>query len=174
MSSSICTTLKRFGINLHFCQSLYYILRPPGLGDHPIKMYAVLSRVPVREHLISSICWGRSFVQRSLTEPCYNSLSRSRSFRNCHVALLLVLHVCYRVYGIFCLLWLVFFFNVIFPLSLCSLSSTHACMHVFFLRKISHPSIQPSIHSLFHLSTFLSNLPAGHEKNETVAVVCRE
>ena len=38
------------------------------------------------------------------------------------VALLLFLLVCYRVNGIFCLFWLVFFFNVIFPLSLCSLS----------------------------------------------------
>ena len=68
--------------------------------------------------------------------------------------------------------WLVFLFNVIFPHSLCSLS-LYAGMFFFFLRKISHPSMQPSIHSLFHLSTFLSNLPAGHEKNETVAVVCR-
>ena len=115
-------------------------------------MYAVLSRVPVREHLISSICWGRSFVQRSLTEPCYNSLSRSRSFRNCHVALLLVLHVCYRVNGIFCLFWLVFFFNVIFPLSLCSLSSTHACMHVFFWERLV---ILPSSHPFIHFSTYL-------------------
>ena len=52
-------------------------------------------------------------------------------------------------------------------------SNMHAGMF-FFVIKISYPSIQPSIHSLFHLATFLSNLPAGHEKNETVAVVCRE
>ena len=60
------------------------------------------------------------------------------------------------------------------------LYNMHACMGVFFFffffckERFSHPSIQPSIHSLFHLSTFLSNLPVGHEKNETVAVVCRE
>ena len=39
---------------------------------------------------------------------------------------------------------------------------------IFF--KISHSFIHSFIvHSLYHLSTFLSNLPAGHEKNEAVA-----
>ena len=63
MSNSLWTTLKRFGINLHFRQSLSSV--------HLIHDYPII--------------------------PCYCSLSRSRSFRNCHVTLLLLLHVCYRV-----------------------------------------------------------------------------
>ena len=41
-------------------------------------------------------------------------------------------------------------------------------MHVRF--KTTHSFIHSFIvHSLYHLSTFLSNLPAGHDKNEVVA-----
>ena len=45
-------------------------------------------------------------------------------------------------------------------------SNMHSYMHVFFFfkRKISHPSIQPSIHSLFHLSTFPYFLPQDIRK----------
>ena len=45
-------------------------------------------------------------------------------------------------------------------------------MHVSFFFKISHSPIYSFIvHSLnYHLSTFLSNLPAGHSKNEAVAI----
>ena len=47
-------------------------------------------------------------------------------------------------------------------------SNMYACLFFFF--KISHSSIHSFIvHSLCHLSTFRSNLPAGHEKNEAVA-----
>ena len=106
--------------------------RPPGPRLSHKNVCSFISRVPVREHLISSICWGRSFVQRSLTEPCYYSLPRSRSFRNCHVALLLFLHVCYRVNGIFCLFWLFFLmWFFLFP-SVHYHSNMHACMFFFF------------------------------------------
>ena len=40
----------------------------------------------------------------------------------------------------------------------------------FFFKLIIHPAIYPFVvHSLYHLSTFLSNLPAGHVKKEAVA-----
>ena len=66
----------------------------------------------------------------SVAEPCYNSFSRSRSFRNCRVALLL----CLFVTGlIVCLTG--FVFNVIFRFHFVHYhSNMHACM-LFFWKK---------------------------------------
>ena len=124
MCSSLWTTLKRFGINLHYRQSLYYILQSTWS----------------RRSSHKNVC---SFISSS-SKRTPNQFDLLRCI--CHVALLLFLHVCYRVNGIFCLFWLVFFFNVNFPLSLCSLS--------FFFYK-ERLVISPSSHPFIHFSTYL-------------------
>ena len=67
-----------------------------------------------------------------------------------------------------CLFFLMLFFA--FVLYIIILICMHAYFFLSFFFKISHSSIHYFIvHSLCHQSTFRSNLPARHEKNETVA-----
>ena len=59
-----------------------------------------------------------------------------------------------------------FVFNAIFPFHFVHYhpwSNMHACTFFFNERLVIHPAIHPFVvHLLYHLSTFLSNLNAGH------------
>ena len=93
----------------------------------------------------------------TLAEPCYYSLSRSRSFRNCRVALLLCLFAM-ELTVFFYLLWLALFLMLssAFILFIIILIFKHAR---FFKRKISHPSTihihSSSIHHTAYLPLYL-------------------
>ena len=157
MFNSVWTTLKRFGIDLYFHQSLYNILRPPcpRLSHKNVCSFILRScrRTPNQFDLLRQILclaflnW--TVLLLTFTLSFISELSRGFAA---------ILHVCYKVNGSFCLFWLVFFFNVIFPLSLCSLSFYIICMHacVFFFFFWERLVIHPSIHSLFLLSTLIS------------------
>ena len=101
----------------------------------------------------------------TLTEPCYYSLSRSRSFRNCRVALLLCQFVMELIVFL-CLFWLVLFLilSSAFILFILILICMHARFFFFEERLVIHPAIHSLVvHSLYHLPAFLSNLQTGHE-----------
>ena len=102
----------------------------------------------------------KQFVRLVITHFHVSNISEfSRGFSTMPVS--------FRVNGLSCLF--VCFLNVIFRFYFVHYyySNMHACK-LFF--KISHSSFHSFIvHSLYHLSTFLCNLPAGHSKNKAVA-----
>ena len=145
----VWTTLKKIGINLPISPSNPLFHR--SVRNYPIKKLFSAKRT-------------REKKRYTLTEPCYYSLPRSRSFRNCRVALLLCQFVM-ELIVFFCLFWLVLFLIlssafILFILIL-------ICMHARFFfeeRLVIHPAIHSFIvHSLYNLPAFLSNLQTGHE-----------
>ena len=146
-NSLVWTTLKKIGINL------------------PITPSNPLFRPRLSHKKIYSAKRTREKKRYTLAEPCYYSLSRSRSFRNCRVALLLCQFVL-ELKVFFCLFWLVLFLMLYsaFILSIVIL----ICVHARFLwRKISHPSCHPFIRRPFIIPPTrlsISNpVQTGHE-----------
>ena len=167
MSNSLWTTLKKIGINLPISPS-NPSFHPAG-HDYPIKKNVFSFTRNPYEFLVLPRVWAKGTREKkryTLAEPCYYSLSRSRSFRNCRVALLLCLFVMGLMVFFVCLFvcLTVFVFNVIFRFRFVHYhSNMHACM-LFFGRKISHPSSHPFIRRPFIIPpTCLSILQTGHE-----------
>ena len=166
MSNSLWTTLKRIGINLPISPSnpLFH----PCAHDHPIKKNVFSFTRNLYEFLVLPRVWAKGTREKkryTLAEPCYYSLSRSRSFRNCRVALLLCLFVM-ELMVFFYLFWLVLFLMLssAFILFIIILICMHAPFFFFEERLVIHPAIHSFVvHSLHHLPAFLSNLQTGHE-----------
>ena len=151
MFSSLWTTVKRFGISLHFRRSLYYILPSTWSRRSSHKnVYSFISRPSKRtpnqfDLLRYILCLA--FLNWTVLLLTF-TLSFISGLSLCFAAFL---HVCYRVNSIFCLFWVVFFFNVIFfSFSLFIIilyNMIHARMF-FFLKErlVIHPSSHPFIH----------------------------
>ena len=158
-------------IYLSVRQTLYFIRAstitppPPPQKKKCIQFYQKPLRVSGFTSRLSKENKRKKENWYTLAEPCYYSLSHSRSFRNCRVALLLCLFAM-ELMVFFCLFWL-FFFNVIFRFHFVYYhSNMHACTFFFLLeeRLVIHPPIHSFVaYSLYHLPTFLSNLQTGLE-----------
>ena len=166
MSNSLWTTLKKIGINLPISPS-NPSFHPAG-HDYPIKKNVFSFTRNPYEFLVLPRVWAKKTREKktyTLAEPCYYSLSRSRSFRNCRVALLLCLFVMGLMVFFVCLFVWLFLFLMLssaFVLFIIILICMHACC--FFGRKISHPSSHPFIRRPFIIPpTCLSILQTGHE-----------
>ena len=143
MSNSLWTTLKKIGINLVPIRPTNPLLHSSVHGYPIKKMYSVLPCVWAKR--------TREKKRYTLAGPCYYSLSRSRSFRNCHLALLLCLFAMELKVFFVCCSFLVLFLM----LSSASILTIIIliCMHArFSQRKISYPWSDPFIRRPFTIT----------------------
>ena len=147
MSSSLWTTLKRFGINLHFRQSLYYII--PSTWS--------------RRSSHKNVC---SFISRSSkrTPNQFDLLRQIRAITQFHALVhfgIVTWLCCYScmfatelMVFFVCFDWFFLMLFFLFP-SVHYHSNMHACMFFFFFKK-DQLSIHPAIHSFTFPPIYLS------------------
>ena len=160
MSNSLWSTFKKIGINLvPIC--LPNPLLHPSVHDYPIKnVFSFTSGLSKESKRKEEIYLSRTVLLLTFTSSLISELSRGFA----------AMPVCYGVKGLFCLFLLVLFLMVSYAFILFIIIPELICMHArffffFFLneRLVIHPAIHSFVvHLLYHLSTFLSNLKAGH------------
>ena len=165
MCNSLWTTLKKIGINLPI--SLSNPLFHSSVHDYPIKKCIQFYQKP----LWVSGSTSRLSKENMRKEEIY--LSRTVLLLTFTFSLISELSlgfasmpVCYGVNGLFLFVWLVLFLMLSSAFILFTIILV--CMHArcLFGKKILviYPAIHSFVvHSLYHLSTFLSNLQTGHE-----------
>ena len=159
MSNSLSSTLKNIGINL---ADLVPVCPPnpllhPSVHDYPMKnVFTFTSRLSKENKRKEEIYLSRTVLLLTFTFSLISELSR------CFAAM----PVFYGVNGLFCFFWLVLFLMLSSPFILFIIIPDLICMHARFFfneRLVIHPAIHSFVvHLLYHLSTFLSNLNAGH------------
>ena len=147
MSNSLWSTPKNIGINLVPIRPSNPLLHP-SVHDYPIKKNVFSFTRNPYEFLVLPRVWAKRKREKkryTLAEPCYYSLSRSRLFRNCRVALLLCLFAVelkafFVCFDWFCFLMLssAFILFIIIPHLICM----HARFFFFFFdeRLVIHPA----------------------------------
>ena len=153
MSNSLWSTLKKIGINLVPIRPPNPLLRPSVHG-YPIKnVFSFTSRLSKENKRKEEIYLSRTVLLLTFTFSLISELSRGFA----------AMPVCYGIEGLFCLFWLVLFLMLS---SACILFIIILICTHFFLKErlVIHPAMHSFVvQSLYHLSTFLSNLPAGRE-----------
>ena len=169
-SYSLWYTLKNIGINLVPIRPSNPLLHP-SVHDYPIKnVFSFTSRLSKENRRKEEIYLSRTVLFLIFKFSLISELSRGFA----------AMPVCYGVKGLFCSFWLVLFSMLSSAFILFITIRDLICMHArfsflfffFFLneRLVIHPAIYSFVvHLLYHLSTFLSNLNAGHVWNEAVA-----
>ena len=162
MSNSLWSTLKKIGINLvPICPP--NPLLHPSVHDYAIKnVFSFTSRLSKESKRKEKIYLSRTVLLLTFTPSLISELSRGFA----------AMPVCRGVKGLFCLTLLVLFLMVSSAFIFVHYhpwSNMHACTFFFFLffffneRLVIHSAIHSFVfHLLYHLSTFLSNLKAGH------------
>ena len=159
MSNSLSSTLKNIGINL---ADLVPVCPPnpllhPSVHDYPMKnVFTFTSRLSKENKRKEEIYLSRTVLLLTFTFSLISELSRGFA----------AMPVFYGVNGLFCFFWLVSFLMLSSPFILFIIIPDLICMHARYFfneRLVIHPAIHSFVvHLLYHLSTFLSNLNAGH------------
>ena len=162
MSNSLWSTLKKIGINLvPICPP--NPLLHPSVHDYAIKnVFSFTSRLSKESKRKEKIYLSRTVLLLTFTPSLISELSRGFA----------AMPVCRGVKGLL-FDFTGFVFNGIFRFHFVHYhpwSNMHACTFFFFSfffffkeRLVIHSAIQSFVfHLLYHLSTFLSNLKAGH------------
>ena len=155
MSNSLWSNLKNIGINLYypFVRQTLALLHL-SVHDYPMKnVFSFTSRLSNENKRKEEMYLSRTVLLLTFTFSLISELSRDFA----------AMPVCYGVNSLFCLFWLVLFLMLS---SACILFIIILiCTHFFFKeRLVIHPAMHSFVvQSLYHLSTFLSNLPAGRE-----------
>ena len=154
MSNSLSSTLKNIGINL---ADLVPVCPPnpllhPSVHHYPMKnVFTFTSRLSKENKRKEEIYLSRTVLLLTFTFSLISELSRGFAAMPVWSFLLALTS---------------FVFNAIFPFHFVHYhpwSNMHACTFFFNERLVIHPAIHPFVvHLLYHLSTFLSNLNAGH------------
>ena len=163
MSNSLWSTLKKIGINLvPICPP--NPLLHPSVHDYAIKnVFSFTSRLSKESKRKEKIYLSRTVLLLTFTPSLISELSRGFA----------AMPVCRGVKGLFCLTLLVLFLMVSSAFILFIIIPDLTCMHARFFffpsffffkeRLVIHSAIHSFVfHLLYHLSTFLSNLKAGH------------